>query len=219
MHSATQHQMHNAAMQYALVQEERAARLRDARKRAGFEDATTAARRFGWKIPTYLAHENGSRGFKLDKARIYAKRFKVNLEWLLTGEGKPSSNGRAPLGGYVGTGAVIYPVNDPSFYEGIDEVELPPGVHDDYIAFKVRGESQYPVYRDGELIYVPRDGGSPDQYLNRECVVRLLDGQRLLKTLSRGSAPGRYTLLSFNAPASHDQEVEWASPVEWTRKP
>jgi hypothetical protein len=37
-------------------------RLKQARTRAGFVEATAAARHFEWTIPTYLAHENGSRG-------------------------------------------------------------------------------------------------------------------------------------------------------------
>ena len=45
-------------------------RLRDARKRAGYETATDAAKAFGWPPSTYLGHENGDRPIS-KKARNY----------------------------------------------------------------------------------------------------------------------------------------------------
>jgi len=64
-------------------------RLRTARQRAGFDSAAAAARRFGWREPTYAAHENGSRGVRPDAAETYAKAFKVDPTWLLFGTGSP----------------------------------------------------------------------------------------------------------------------------------
>lgn len=61
-------------------------RLRRARIDAGFESATAAAEKFGWKPPTYSGHENGSRGFKLDDAAKYGAAFGVTPQWLLFGE-------------------------------------------------------------------------------------------------------------------------------------
>jgi phage repressor protein C with HTH and peptisase S24 domain len=194
-------------------------RLKTARLRAGYGDATTAARRFGWVIPTYLAHENGSRGFGVERAKLYAEALKVNALWLLTGEGSSASNVKIPVSGYVGAGAVIYPVDDSTGPGGIEEVDLPPGVYGDYAAFKVRGDSNYPAYRNNEIIFVQREGGPPQEYVNRECVIRTEDGRRLLKTLTPGSKKDHFTLISFNAPPMLDERVEWASPVEWTRKP
>jgi len=201
--------MHNAFMDM-----HRASRLRQARRAAGFEDATAAARRFGWVIPTYLAHENGSRGFPIERAQAYGRAFKANPGWLLTGEGSPGSTVRIPVSGYVTAGQMILPADDP-----IDEIELPPGEYGDFAAFKVKGDSNYPAYRDNEIIFVRRDGGPPHEYVNRECVVRTEDGRRMLKTLTLGSKKGHFTLLSHNAPPLIDERVEWASPVEWARKP
>lgn len=62
-------------------------RLIKARKHAGFDTGSAAADALGVKEPTYLGHENGSRGFKA-KAEQYARRFGVSLEWLLTGRGQ-----------------------------------------------------------------------------------------------------------------------------------
>ncbi len=41
-------------------------RLKKARIAAGFQHGSDAAKRFGWKVSTYTAHENGQNGFGLD---------------------------------------------------------------------------------------------------------------------------------------------------------
>lgn len=61
-------------------------RLIEARKAANYATATAAAEAMRIPEPTYLGHENGSRGFGRHAAR-YAEFFKVNLVWLLTGRG------------------------------------------------------------------------------------------------------------------------------------
>lgn len=66
-------------------------RLREARIAAGYQNAADAARATGVPEPTYNAHENGSRGFKFDRASLYARRFGVSLEWLLSGRGARSA--------------------------------------------------------------------------------------------------------------------------------
>ena len=65
---------------------EQAKRLRLARS-AKYESATAAAAAMGVPEPTYMGHENGSRGFKLKSAERYARFFRVDLNWLLTGKG------------------------------------------------------------------------------------------------------------------------------------
>jgi len=62
-------------------------RLVAARKAAGYETAADAALALGMPYPTYAGHENNSSGFKHKTAVIYARRFGVSLEWLLTGRG------------------------------------------------------------------------------------------------------------------------------------
>jgi len=66
--------------------EARARRLVEARRSAGFTSAKQAAERWGWKLETYKAHENGRNGFDNDSGRLYAKAFRVTLAWLMTGE-------------------------------------------------------------------------------------------------------------------------------------
>lgn len=66
---------------------QRAQRLKQARINAGFTSASAAARRLSIPVATYSAHENGGRAFSVEDGTLYARRFGVSLEWLLTGQG------------------------------------------------------------------------------------------------------------------------------------
>ncbi|MDB6035975.1 MAG: putative prophage repressor [Verrucomicrobiales bacterium] len=71
-------------------------RLTTARKRAGYEKAIDAANALGMRPSTYYSHENGSIGLRAQVAETYAKKFKVSLEWLLTGKGDAQMDGAVP---------------------------------------------------------------------------------------------------------------------------
>lgn len=79
--------LHNGAI-YGWGMDTPASRLRVARLRAGYETAKDAAEALGFPVSTYLAHENGSRGYPAKKAYTYARRFKVREQWLLYGVGE-----------------------------------------------------------------------------------------------------------------------------------
>lgn len=80
-----------------MDRDEQAARLRNARKQAGFEHAAEAARSLGIKEPTYRSHENGTRPFDHEFAQQYGRRFRVPPEWLLFGPGvEPPEHVSAP---------------------------------------------------------------------------------------------------------------------------
>jgi hypothetical protein len=56
-------------------------------RRARYATASEAARDLGVSGPTYLAHENGTRGIRTDVAEFYALKFDVSTDWLLYGRG------------------------------------------------------------------------------------------------------------------------------------
>lgn len=89
-HSPRQCPTHTPALHSALM-ESPEERLQRAHKLAGYETAADAARALDVPYPTFVAHTNGSRGFKAEAER-YAAFFRVSLEWLMTGRGEP----RAP---------------------------------------------------------------------------------------------------------------------------
>lgn len=82
-----------------------AERLKEARRKAGFRSATAAAKAFGWTESTYLGHENGSRGLQIDAALRYARAFRVDWGWLMSGAGGELAlpAGGTPVLGNLGT--------------------------------------------------------------------------------------------------------------------
>lgn len=154
-----------------------AARLRLARARAGYGNATEASAALGVPYGTYSGHENGGRGIPADKLIDYARRYKVSLEWLMTGRdtGVPR---QIPLKRYVGAGQAIYPFDD----GGDDYIEAPPDLNSEAIAAVIRGDSMYPRYDDGNIIMWSRHV-PPTELLNQEAAIGSL---RVLG--SRGAA-------------------------------
>ncbi len=126
---------------------------------------------------------------------------------------------RVAVVSYVGAGEEVYPIDDHALGQGLDEVEVPPGEGGEVVAVIVRGESMYPGYNDGDLIFYHGADGTPESsYPGRECVVRLADERMLVKRVIRGSAAGLYTLLSHNAPEISDVVIQWAAPVRWVKR-
>jgi repressor LexA len=117
---------------------------------------------------------------------------------------------KVPIVGYIGAGGEV-------IFEdlGMDETVLrPPGVSGSLVALAVRGSSMLPKYREDDIIYIQRnhDGVLPD-YLGEDCAVRLSTGETYIKQLVQGNKPGRFTLISLNAPPIENVVVEWATPV------
>jgi len=186
-------------------------RLRTSREKSGFPSAQQAAERHGWPIGTYRSHENGQRGFPVETAKKYARAFGVSVQWLITGEGHAKRE-TISVRGYVGAGAEIRPFNDGGDSEShYDEVASIPGISGEQLALRIRGDSQFPAYRDGEVIvvgdYLPLERAS-----GAECIIETEDGRVLLKTLWMRDG-GLATLESFNAPPEHDVVVRTARPI------
>lgn len=196
-------------------------RLAEARKRAGYKTGSDAARAFGWPVSTYLGHENGDRIPRIDAAKRYSRAFRVPWTWILDGGELPEDyRPTLPLVGYVGAGAEVIPFDDHAMGAGLDEIEAPPGAPADAVAVKVRGESMWPVFHDGDTIVFDerRSGLDLVAYVGRECIIRLEDGRTFIKMLTRGSAEGFWTLISYNAPPVTDVAVEWAAKVHWIER-
>lgn len=70
-------------------------RLEKARILAGFKSPRAAAEANGWNPNTYKSHESGIRAKERPPAsevvRKYARAFRVDYTWLLTGQGQPRS--------------------------------------------------------------------------------------------------------------------------------
>jgi len=194
---------------------EPAIRLEFARTRAGFSTAKDAARRFGWVYETYIQHEQGTRGLTR-AAEKYAKAFKVSQGWLLTGEGRAPNEGQAgvPLLGYVGAGQAVEAIDQ----ENGETVEPPADWTPDTVSVEVAGDSMFPAYEPGTLLYYSKLL-PPVEMVNKRAVVQLGDGRIFVKIIRRGTTDTTWTLQSLNAqfPDMVDEVVEWAAPIDWIK--
>lgn len=121
-----------------------------------------------------------------------------------------------PVVGIVSAGEGWIPPDDASFEPLEFDVS-----GSDLIAIEIRGESMFPVYRDGDfLVCSRRRAPRLDGLLNLDCAVMTKRGDGYVKILKRGSKPDRYTLRSYNA--SYDDienaDLKWAAPVLWVRR-
>lgn len=116
-----------------------------------------------------------------------------------------------PLKGYIGGGQVVEAVEG-----GPEYVAAPPTTKENTVAAKVRGDSMLPMLRDGWLIYwsklLP-----PAELVNQLCVVQTKDNRIMVKTIYRGSAAGKWDLVSLNADVQKDVELEWAAKIDWIK--
>jgi len=186
------------------MKESIAKRLRRARLAAGYETAADAARAFNWNVNTYTSAENGNREPSRAAAERYSKAFRVSLDWLVLGLGqmKPGVWG-VSLVGYVGARAEVFPIED----QELDIIEVPFQVSPSCVAFIVRGDSMWPKYEDGTIL-IAEEVFDATALLHKRCVAHLSDGRRFVKTLTLGSKPGLYTLLSERYEPIHDVEIE-----------
>jgi len=136
----------------------------------------------------------------------------VNFFWLRDGVGPEFST--IPVVGYVGAGEMFIPV--PDNHLGDISLEI---AGDDPIAVVVRGSSNLPVYRPGDILVCSRSPAvDPDQYLNRDCVLLTAEGLGYVKKVIKGGKPDRWTLLSYNADPIENVEIEWVAPIRWVRR-
>jgi len=183
-------------------------RLILARRKAGYEDAASAARAMGVSEPTYHAHENGTRGFvrALDR---YAAFFRVSAEWLRTGDGDlcaavPAETS-VPLLGVVAAGARVEWASDVEAYALPACVMMPCGPH--VGALQVRGDSMYPRFFDGEYVLYDREPVTPRELVDKYAIVQTIDGRLMIKILREGRKAGTWRVESHNAPAEDNLEL------------
>ena len=178
-------------------------RLKTARKAAGFLTAAEAARAINHGVASYTHHENGTRKF-LAEAERYARFFRVDLDWLLTGRGDMrGKRASIPVMGVVSAGSSVIPISDPAGDPEIDQLTLPE--RGKIAALIVKGDSMYPRFLDGEALLYDPTPTNPAHLLNCYAVAQTLDGRTMIKKLKPARKNGHYTLWSHNAP---EEEVE-----------
>lgn len=181
--------MHNASADYKCLlhhpsiylplMDTAADRLRKARKGAGYDSAKSAAEAMGVPVATYIQHENGARGYPADRAKRYARFFRVTPEWLLYGRetGDRTSYAelgpRLPIQGMVAAGVfrerMEYPEEEWESFTGSPLVEAPASHR---FGLKIEGDSMDLLYPPGTIIECVRYWGDEPIENGRRVVVQ-----------------------------------------------
>ena len=122
-----------------------------------------------------------------------------------------TSSRLAPVIGYVGAGAEVYPPDNDVHLGGIEV----PASWMDAVALEIRGDSCLPVYAEGGLIVVRGEQRfDPEEALRKMCVLELEDGRGLVKELRRTADPHHFDLWSPNSAPIEDVRIASARPVK-----
>lgn len=133
---------------------QRAERLREARKGAGFRSAKSAAIMLRVPYPTYAGHENGSRGIKDAELIEYSKAFNVPLSWLAFGSSKIYRRIVLPLIALFGQPDEMSKSRQKDFALGLVEVTPPFPIPEGLSAVRIPDGRFSPHYFEGELLLV-----------------------------------------------------------------
>jgi len=155
-----------------------------------------------------------------DNVRALADYFQCTTDYLLGTEVILNVSRTTHVVGYVGAGEINLQYDDYAHGDGMEEVEVPPGLNERTVAVKVSGDSMYPAYEDGDIIFYVRNDIDVDEgeCIGKQCIIKTSDGHIYIKRLSRGSTHGLYHLESHNAPPMHDRAIEWATKVLYVKK-
>jgi phage repressor protein C with HTH and peptisase S24 domain len=120
---------------------------------------------------------------------------------------------QVPLKGRVGAGQEVEAMDG-----GHETVDAPAQARPGTVAVEVSGQSMYPAYEAGTILYYSKLL-PPAELVNRRAIVQLGDGRIFVKIVRRGSTENAWTLQSINSqfPDIVDQMVDWAAPIDWTK--
>jgi phage repressor protein C with HTH and peptisase S24 domain len=192
-----------------------AQRIKAARNRLG-ENQTVFGRRFGVDQSTVSKWEHGAQTPEprtLDRLAALEEEALEGRE--LADSGAGSLFTLVPVSGEIGAGAKVYDIEGGGGRNiGFERAPRGFGAVE---ALRVRGDSMYPVYRDGDVVFIEDRPAEFPLLRNTEYVIELTDGRRLLKMVE--PAPdGRYNLIAYNAPVEPDVEIVNAQRVRYVRK-
>jgi transcriptional regulator with XRE-family HTH domain len=152
--------------------------------------------------------ERGLRQPTLDQV----KRLSTVLDIPLEEFGDISAARKVKLVGFVSAGsvAVLYSeADDPDEW-----VEAPDGATERTVAAEIRGTSLGELFDRWLVFYDDLRERPSRSLLNKLCIVGLADGRVVVKKLTKGQLPGRYTLVANTEPPIYDAAVIWAARIK-----
>jgi DNA-binding XRE family transcriptional regulator len=206
-----------------------AARLREARIKAGYRSARAFAQRNAISVTTYQHHENGRRALNLENAARYAAYFRTSMNYLLTGM-KLREGTSVPIVGVLRQGGEIEPMFSVVKNDEDASREFPAAKAEtrrypmfkvpDFTTFQailIEANDMYPAYRQGDIVFfqvlTPMDAA-----LNGlECVVQRADGRQQVRMVVQ-QANGKVTLMAHSAPPELNVTITGAARVAFIRR-
>lgn len=187
-------------------------RIRDFRKRAKLTQIALAELLSVDKTTVYRYETGVTPPFNETFLKIAeALGVKNPIDLLVLGEASDAS--QAPLVGYVGAGAQVFPLDD-----GHERVESPPGLKNP-IAVRVRSSLMAPAYWSGDILFCEQEAVSRDQLIGRDCIVQVEGGPRFLKRVLKGGAPSTFRLFSYETQdVGDDVYLTMGTPVKWVQR-
>lgn len=174
------------------------------RNRAGLSQSALAELA-GTSQPQIQRLEKGTRGLSKNWATKIAKHVRAIPEELMFGDRT------VPIVGIVAAGTAQF---SSETHQSLGRARMPRGGTEETVAVEVRGDSLGGAF-DGWLIYYDERREPPtEDMLGALCVIGLVSGQVVVKTLMRGRVDGCFDLFSGagGAPLT-DQSVAWAARV------
>lgn len=166
----------------------------------------------------------------------------VNREWILDGVGL-SPRLAIDMGRYLSTELQYPERHDQPRINDSDSLALPYNIDDDNscilheagffkdsypdaIVLMVKTDDMEPVYQIGDYVGGRlRYGKDIDSIVKRDCIVRLKNGELILRRLFKSIKGNYYNLACINplpttaTPIIFDADIESAAPVIWHRMP
>lgn len=188
-------------------------RLRRARESKGFKTPTDAARYYGWTVSTYVSHENGTRGLKMDAAVRYGRAFGVSAS-LLLGLGEQPSTAEVPVVGEAAYGVWRHKALDVEQSVNRTSISVPAdrGSADMRFCVKVIDESVNKVILPNEFaICVPFED---EPQLGTLVYVERRRGELVERSIRRvsGVSDGKTTLSTHSNQKNFLEELSTAGP-------
>ncbi len=174
---------------------------------------TEVARRIGTSKQHYGRLESGETSLDAEWLRKLAAALQCRPVDLVPELGRAGIS--VPLVGHVGAGEKVHNYDDRG---DLEQVDPPPGA-ERCVVVRVRGDSMWPAFREGDLLFFePTSSFDPQRCLFRDCVVQVVDGPTYVKRVLPGPRPGSFTLASYRSPEIPDVAIQWASPVLWIKR-
>lgn len=195
-------------------------RFRRVRRQLG-ETQADFGRRFGVDQSTVAKWEKGQhlpKDHRLDTlAELEAETETYSLDGEKTDKSVSSLFTLVPVVGEIGAGAAVYPIEGDTTTKTTGYIRAARGFGA-VQALRVRGDSMWPAYHDGDWVFVDNRDASWPLERGKEYVIETADGRHLLKMVEPARENGRYNLISYNAPPEADVEVISARRVRYVRK-